>query len=429
MKTYDEKQRQIYLRLIEAGVTKSLLKENEEFVLRKRIGYQEFNELTFPTIAQLYYEAGYSEKLLASSRMSQIFCKAVFKIDSMLEKYSLEKLIQYFTINSLEDKKKYIKYLCDNKSLNELSINFLNLPIRLEHKLNKYGFFNLDDLVNAESYSVKKVLKSSEFSELKNKLKELGLNFKGALLLEKKIEELTDEEKKNINISDLFKRRTIYVLQKNYVYTIGDLLKMSYSKLYTLSYLGKSSLYEIMEKLHLLGYKLMDEEEFIYSNKDNLSFNQEIKKLTEDEKKGLTVRTIFSSGISRLLVDASIYTIEDLLKIDCKDLIKFKGFGAVKIKELIRIINNLGFHLKGEEEFLDITFNNQSFESIDSLNEEIKDLYNMIEDKCQILLEYRQLLEEYKKVKIEEEILDYQLDCVVKELNNLRNRGKKYGKK
>lgn len=426
---YDEKYKQVYLKLIKSGVTKYLLTPKEEFVFEKKLGYQEDSELTVSKISQLYYEAGHSKNVLASSRISQIFYEAVFKVEYMLKKYSIEQLIQYFSINSLEYRKEYIKTLYYNSSLKEIPIIFLNLSIRIEHKLNKSGFSNLNDLVNAESYDIKKVLNNTEFEELKTKLKELDLNLKGASLLEKSIEELTDDEKQSINISDLFRSNTINALHKNGIYTIRDILKLSYSKLYTLSFLTKSSINEIMEKLNSFGYKLVGEEEFIYLGKTKFSFDRNIKKLTETEKRNLSVRAIYTTGISRILMIYSINTIDELLKLSCKELIEMKGLGIVSIRQIIKKLNDLGFHLYDEENYLENNNDNIELESDESLNEIILSQEAIIKDKNNLLLEYRKLLEEYKKVKTEEEILNYQIDYVRNELNKLKNGGKKYEKK
>lgn len=337
----EEEKKQIYLKLIEAGVTKTFLKENEQFVFEKKLGYKCSKYLSYPMIAELYYEAGYSDDILEGARMYQIFNNALFKIERRLNVFNVDQLIEFFSEDGLKNRRKYIKSMADKNFLDHVGIQILNLPRAIETKLKRTNFSNLSDLVESDSFDLKAVLCENDFKCLNIKMKEAGINFRDSYFMEKKVEDLTDEEKRS-----------------------------------------------------------------------------------------LSVKTLFSSNsyISRSLIRANVNTIDDILKLSYNDLIKIKGIGDSSIQKIEKYLNALGFHLREEKCKPKKTVSkvDNSFNSVEILKNKIASKKDIIEEKKDLLLEYRDLLDEYSSLKVEEEILDYQIQCVKDKLSELQIRGKKY---
>lgn len=424
---YTEEQRQIYLKLIEKGVTKEFLSEDEEFIIKKRFGYQETNFLKFDEIRKQYNENSRFKDKLSLYSIREKFNSSLIKIKYRLDKFGYDQLIYFFSTDGLKHRKNYINNMSNNNSLDQVRVSFLGLEISLERKLCKAGYNDLNSIICSSENELRRLLYDNDYKILKNKLDELGIFFKNISLNNRKFHELTESEKMSLSVNELFSLKISNCLHRINVNNLRELLNLNYYQLCIIRNLGKKSIDEIINKIHGLGYKISGDEDHLFWNEKSFT-SREFDKFTLTERKNIKVRCLFPTIISQNLENASINTIGDILERDCKELVSINNIGFKSVQKILKKINKLGFHIKGEEEFTDsLDDDRKIYETVPSLkninlSKEINDA------KSDIFLNYRDLLEQYRNLKIEQGVLDYQIECVTKELDNIQIRGKKYEK-
>ncbi|MBR3162429.1 MAG: hypothetical protein IKF19_06850 [Bacilli bacterium] len=132
--------------------------------------------------------------------------------------------------------------------------------------------------------------------------------------------------------------KTTEKLIKNRIFTIGHLINRSKVELLQLKDINKSSLEEIINQVHKLGLKFIDDLE-IETQKDILSNNIIY---TEIEK-------FLPQPISNHLKENNIYTANDLTHLSETELSKFRNLGLKKIEIIKTNLNKLGLSLREEK--------------------------------------------------------------------------------
>ncbi len=294
--------------------------------------------------------------------------------------------------------------------MEKIFIKELNLSTRTNKILEKANIETLEDLLQYSSninhsnslYRIKGMGKIS-IKEIIDKIHKLDYSF----FDEKEI--TSEKNPENIPLEDLLFSIQIYrLLIRANIHTLKDLLDYSITNkeyknsLYKLSFLGEIKVKKIIDRVHELGYKFMDE--------------IEIQK--EENPKNILIEQLNlpTGAYCALKRTKEIHTLEDLLQystneFDSNSLYNIPSLGNLSVEEIIGKVHGLGY------KFINEMKKEQSNELISNADEKNKILKETIKKKEELVSKYQELLNEKQELIKREEYLDLEIAKVIESLN------------
>ena len=184
----------------------------------------------------------------------------------LLGEYSFNRLkerINSLGLNFKEETKKEIRFYSP--------IEELKLSVRSYNALKKYGIRTVGELTNKEESELKKLdyFGAKSLAEINNILNALGLELKGDKKQKKNQIREKQEIEYDIKIEELgFSRRTYNALKRGKANTFGDLINRTEDEFYNMGGLGRKTMNEIKEKVHSMGFTLIDEDKELEKTKN-----------------------------------------------------------------------------------------------------------------------------------------------------------------
>ena len=212
----------------------------------------------------------------------------------------------------------------------------LNLIVR-------YKFdYSSEFITEEEQKEIEKIIKDTRLSngDLYENLRKLN-EFENKILERKNKGLINDSLEKNIlsrEIEDLeFTARTYNCLHRAGIKTIADLVEMKVEQLMKIRNLGEKSLEEILTKLHEYGIFLRQEDKDKWYE-SVLSLKLRDKGAQDKLHESITSLKPEDEKIIDSLLEAGIYTVDDLLKLTPKQLMQIKGICEQRLEEILKNI-------------------------------------------------------------------------------------------
>lgn len=262
-KKIEQERRKNYTELYKSGVMGMILPAKEKFIIAAK--YSRDPKLTDKEVAEIFYMAGFSEKVLSGPAINVKLNNARKKLDEIIKRYgSVETLIDHF--------KKTAKR---NETINEEKqhclIDELNLSDKVFDMLENLGFISTADIIN--NYNILlcvEDLDKKDLFEIVNAVHNKGLSFfkydEERIKRDPELQKYQSIDCLNLSI------RAEHCLRAFGISKLGQLTAMPEVSLPNIRLLGRKGTAEVIEKVHGLGMSF--EGEPTLSSSDNMSANE-----------------------------------------------------------------------------------------------------------------------------------------------------------
>ncbi len=262
-KKIEQERRKNYTKLYKSGVMGMILPERDKFLVAAK--YSKNPKLTDKEVAEIFYMAGFSEKVLSGPAINVKLNNARKKLDEIIKRYgSVETLIDHF--------KKTAKR---NETINEEKqhclIDELNLSDKVFDMLENLGFISTADIIN--NYNILlcvEDLDKKDLFEIVNAVHNKGLSFfkydEERIKRDPELQKYQSIDCLNLSI------RAEHCLRAFGISKLGQLTAMPEVSLPNIRLLGRKGTAEVIEKVHGLGMSF--EGEPTLSSSDNMSANE-----------------------------------------------------------------------------------------------------------------------------------------------------------